>query len=200
MMLHALVLLLGLAQAPPPAQDPARTCEIRGRVTDKDTGQPLPNAQVTIAERTLNLNRTISTDDAGAFRFTRLPPGQYDGFAHGGRLRVTHDFQGLKGSTPRFIELAKGDVREVNIALPRTSAIPVRVVDEFGAPLSELGISVFRAPEINRTAGPFFQRTDDRGRIRVFGLAPGRYVVAAPMTSGALAHQSQLDTHSKATP
>jgi hypothetical protein len=178
-----LALLLLLAQAVPPqpaAQSGEDTGQIHGRVTDKETGRPLPYAQVTIVERALRLERTATTDDAGTFRFSRLPPGTYYGGVTGGSYRSTHAFQSLSDSRPpATIDLAKGAVREINIALSRTQAIPVRVVDAFGDPLSEISVSAYQAPAMNTAAHPMGHRTDDRGRIRVTGLTAGRYVVCA---------------------
>jgi protocatechuate 3,4-dioxygenase beta subunit len=178
-----LVMLLWLAQAvaPQPAsQSGEHTGQIRGRVTDKETGQPLPHAQVTLMEPTFKLDRTATTDDAGVFRFIGLPPGNYSGSVTGGPYRATHDFQPLPVSRPpASIDLAKGAVREINIALPRTRAIPIRVVDELGNPLSEVSLSAYRAPAMQRAGSSIYHRTDDRGRIRLTGLAPGRYVVCA---------------------
>ena len=163
----ALLLVLAQAVAPPPAsQSGEDTGQIRGRVTDKDTGAPLPYAHVTLMEPTLKLERTATTDDAGVFRFTGLPPGKYDGVVTAGSYRSTHDFQGLPASRPpASIELTKGAVREINIALSRTRTIPVRVVDEFGDPLSEVFLSAFQAPAMDRVAVPMTSH-DRRPRPR----------------------------------
>ncbi len=176
-----MLLLLVQAVAPQPgSQSGEDTGQIRGRVTDKETGQPLPNAQVTLMERTLQLNRTATTDDAGMFRFTGLPPGKYDGIVSAGSYRSTHEMKRVPESRPPpSIELTKGTVREVNIALSRTPAIPVRVVDEFGVPLSDLYLRTYYAPGMSPAVFPMNHRTDDRGRMRISGLMPGRYVVCA---------------------
>jgi hypothetical protein len=176
----ALVLVLAQAVTPQSGAPSEDTAQIRGRVTDKDTGRPLPGAQVVLAERTLNLTRTATTDDAGVFRFTRLPPGKYDGIVTPGSYRSAYDIQELVTSRPRApIDLAKGAVREINVALSRTPAIPVRVVDEFGDPLSDVYLSAYRAPAMDIAAVPMHNGTDDHGRMRVSGLGPGRYVVCA---------------------
>jgi protocatechuate 3,4-dioxygenase beta subunit len=154
------------------------TAEIRGRVTDKETGRPLPYAQVSVAERTLNVHRTVLTDDAGLYRLPGLPAGTYDGIVTPGPYRSAYEFQPLVAFVEsRSIELAKGAVREINVALPRTASVPVRVVDEFGIPVSEVGLAVYRWPAIDRTGSSIQHRTDDRGRMRITGLRPGRYVI-----------------------
>ena len=178
----ALLLLLAQAVAPQPgSQSGEDTGQIRGRVTDKETGRPLPDAQVMLMERTRNLNRTATTDDAGVFRFTGLPPGKYGGSsprARTARPTTSSDCRTLVRRTS--IELAKGAVREINIALSRTRAIPVRVVDEFGDPLSDVYLSAYRAPAMDdgrdlvQPAGPTIAAA-----CASAGLRPGRYVVCA---------------------
>ena len=101
-MLRALVLVLGLAQVTPtPAQEQARTCEIRGRVTDKDTGQPLARALVQVHNADAQERLSARTDESGEFRFTGLLPGQYSGIVEDGRFAATHSISGLSGGTGR---------------------------------------------------------------------------------------------------
>ena len=179
-MLPILVLVLGLAQlAPTVAQDPARTCEIRGRVTDKDTGQPITRALVQMHSQDGQERFSTHTDATGNFRFTRLAPGQYSGIVQSGPFRSTHAFGGLSGGTGRPILLKEGEVREIDVALARTYAIDVRVVDEWGHPLSAVMVSATSVTLGGATAPIGNHTTDDRGRQRVFGLTPGRYIVCA---------------------
>ena len=178
MTITLLAILIWFAQAttPPSAED---TAQVRGRVVDQATGLPLPYAQVQIVNRADHAHRTATTDEAGVFRFTRLPAGTYDGIVSSGAHRATHGYKPLTTAPPYTFELAKGAVREFTVALPRTSVIPVRVVDEFGDPLSDIEFRLYRAPEMSMTGSPFQHRTDDRGRMRIFGVEPGRYVVCA---------------------
>jgi protocatechuate 3,4-dioxygenase beta subunit len=180
-MMRALVLVLGLAQvAPNLLQDQARTCEIRGRVTDKDTGQPLARALVRLHAADGQERFSAPTDDSGRFRFTGLMPGQYSGLVEGGPFRSTHATGSLSGGTGRPMVLKDGEVREINVALGRTFAINVRVVDQWGDPLSAITVSAY-ALERGNTDAPMSSNhtTDDHGRQRVFGLLPGRYIVCA---------------------
>jgi protocatechuate 3,4-dioxygenase beta subunit len=177
-----LAVVMWLAQATAPASN-EDTGQVRGRVTDKETGRPLPYVQVELVERPRMLQRSAMTDDAGVFQFTRLPAGSYDGIVIPGPHRGSHEFKTLVANPPpTTFDLPKGAVREFNVALSRTQAIPVRAVDEFGDPLSDIQFKVFQAPGMNRVSSPFQQRTDDRGRMRVFGLPPGRYVVCAEVS------------------
>jgi protocatechuate 3,4-dioxygenase beta subunit len=179
-MLPALVLVIALGQvAPTPAQEPARTCEIRGRVTDKDTGQPLHRARVLLHNADTQERFSTRTDESGQFRFTGLPPGQYSGIVEDGRFDATHSVSGLSSAGGRPIVLKDREVREINVALARTFAVDVRVVNEWGEPLSGVMVTA-QAPEQGSINSPMGNRTtDDHGRQRVFGLMPGRYIVCA---------------------
>jgi Carboxypeptidase regulatory-like domain len=172
--------LLFLSQTPAAPQQ--GTCEIRGRITDKETGRPLPRALVRVMMVAGETERATSTDDEGRYQFTDLPPGIYGLIAGAGQFRATHLMQTLDDVTRGAgrLTLKDGEVRaDVNIALPRALALPVRVVDEWGEPLSGVSVQVTSA-DTRRNVYPGFSRaTDDRGLLRVFPLAPGRYIVCA---------------------
>jgi hypothetical protein len=178
--LFALVSLLAALAVTSLASQQAQdgTAEIRGRVTDKQTGRPMPRAHVNVQERSLNITRETVTDDDGRFRLTKLPPGRYDGVAHGGPLRVSHGFATLV-SAGESIDLAAGGRREIDVALPRWNTVDVRVVDVYGDPLSGLRITVHTAHSDVEIPPPFYQQTDDLGRIRVFGIPAGQYTLCA---------------------
>jgi len=174
-----LVLLAVLQITPPATQEPAPSGEIRGRVTDKETGQPLPRAWVRLHRRDGRERWSTRTDDAGQYRFTRLTAGEYSGSVDPGPSRPTHTMGFLSAGIGRPIALKEGETRELNVALTRTYAIDVRVVDEWGDPLSGVRASA-HSPDSARSTSPLWnQSTDDRGRQRVFGLEPGRYIVCA---------------------
>ncbi len=192
-MLRALVFVLGLAQvAPTPAKDPARTCEIHGRVTDQDTGQPLARARVLLHSADGQEQLSTRTDENGQFRFTGLLPGQYTGIAGDGHFEATHSISGLSGGTGRWIVLKEREVREINVALARTFAINVRVVDEWGDPLSGIMVAA-HAPERGNINSMLNQTTDDHGRRRIFGLEPGRYIVCAQSDLVGLSRSARPD-------
>jgi protocatechuate 3,4-dioxygenase beta subunit len=160
------------------------TCEIRGRITDTETGLPIVRAVVRL-NRIGGTNMLMArTDDDGRYQFKALPAGEYDGFVDPGEFRATHLPTSLSSesatSARRRIVLKEGDVRaDVNVALARALAITVRVVDEWGEPLSGLRVRV-QFEGGRRISYPSTDRTtDDRGRLRLFKLPPGRYVVCA---------------------
>lgn len=163
----------------PPAQEAAPSGEIRGRITDKETGQPIARASVRVVK--FDKDRidelTTSSDTAGFYRLVQLAPGQYDGLVSGGAFSARYQPQSFVPG--RRVALKDGEVRTIDVALVRASAFAVRIVDEWGDPLSGLGVSVQSADTGQPTHVGFPRSTDDHGRLRVFGVTPGRYIVCA---------------------
>ena len=178
-MIGSLPFLLGIVLQVAPTQPAAQPmCEIRGRVTDKESGQPIARAIVGISTDGGKTRFRTRTDDEGVYRFTNLAPGQYMGHVEPGEFRATHI--GTSIGPGRILLLKSGDVRtDVNVALERSRAITIRVVDDDGEPLAGLSVSITSA-DGGRDFNAGWQRTsDDRGRLRVFKLPPGRYVACA---------------------
>lgn len=172
----SLVLTLTLFQgADRPLASTQDRCEIRGRVTDQVTGLPLARVNVHIFRPDGQGQLTMTTDDEGRFRFPGLAPGRYSGMVEPRQFRATHIF----GSMPTIV-LAGAEIREINIALPRASAINVHVVDPWGEPLSGLRV-VAQSAETGQvvSSSSWQQTTDDHGRVRLFGLPPGRFILCA---------------------
>ena len=176
-----ILLILWSSQASPPqvAQAQSSTCEVRGRVIDKETGEPLARAVVTLRRNAAPREFSARTDDNGDYRITDLPPGEYFGNVTPGDYRATHVQASVSVDGKSTIVLKEGDVRTgVNAALVRSRAMTVRVTDQEGQPLSQLRISVKSADRRATVAWPRNQ-TDDRGRLRVYGLSPGSFIVCA---------------------
>jgi 5-hydroxyisourate hydrolase-like protein (transthyretin family) len=155
-------------------------------VMDKDNGRPVARAVVRLARR--DEPQKIATfasvtDEDGVFHFAGLAPGHYDGFVAAPRHFIT----ALTAGSPavRDLVVSKGETLEVMAALPREYAISVRTVDAFGDPLAGLAVRVGSVDGRNTVALSLQRLTDDQGRLRVFGLAPGTYIVCAePMAFG----------------
>jgi protocatechuate 3,4-dioxygenase beta subunit len=139
---------------------------INGRVLADDTGDPVPNARVTLMRP--GPGATVLADRDGRFTLTALPgavtmAASKPGFA---RSEVT--------ATPAG--------QPIDIRLPRGAAISGRIVDARGDPLVAASITVedaakplaSRFSNAGSTASTF---TDDHGEYRVGGLAAGTYLV-----------------------
>ena len=98
----------------------------------------------------------------------------------------------------RPLPVTDGQVLEnVDLPLWRSLAITGHVTDEFGEPLAGVPLVASIAGTEQRVGsrGPFQFTTDDRGAFRMFGLAPGRYVVCAtPQNFGMRAGDDSRDS------
>jgi hypothetical protein len=178
------------AQLPPrdatgrqPADQPAGTGRITGRVTAAPEGRPIKRARVFATARELPGGRGVLTDDTGVFDITDLPAGQYT----------------ISASKPGFLTLSYGQRRPqqagvpvqladrqqakgIDILLPRGGVIEGRVEDEDGYPISGVVVRAMRYEYVQgmrRLIVSNSAQTDDEGHYRLWGLMPGDYVVNA---------------------
>lgn len=157
---------------------------IRGRVTSLDSGRPLRRARVSLTSPDFPITKNVSTNTDGRYEFTDLPAGRYT-------LRVTRSGylplaygQRRPGELGRPLDLAdKQTAEKADFALPRVGVISGRVVDEYGEPMSNVNLWVlesqyYQGAKRLATTGAH-SSTDDSGRYRLIGLAPGEFVVMA---------------------
>jgi protocatechuate 3,4-dioxygenase beta subunit len=171
------------------------TGTMRGLVTDKQTGGPLPHASVHLGFRGSTprpMTLSAVTGDDGSFTISGLAPGRYDGFA----TATGHDVASLSDrSGGHDLTVRQREVLLVSAVVPRAFAINVRIVDAFDAPASAVDVAL-GSSDIGGAIRPL-NLSDDLGHVRVFGLRPGRYVICAePKDVGALPpapHREQRD-------
>jgi protocatechuate 3,4-dioxygenase beta subunit len=201
------------AQTPaPPAAAPTNAVLI-GQVVDAATGNPVPDAIVTLTGRPSpsrgrgagvpatgnmfdliaaasagrgNLER-VAVDSEGRFVFHRLPASTYTVRAQA--TGYLSDYSGPIGldSGPPTVEIRTGQTAaRVRVRLWKEAVLTGIVVDEGSEPVIRARVSAYR-----RTIGRFgtitydsprSAATDDRGEYRMFGLAPGDYLVAVPQS------------------
>src|SRR5689334_12608958 len=163
---------------------------IRGRVVRADTGQPLRRVQVHIDEwRAKDQGGPTSTmtDAQGRYELTQLPAGTYHLKAtRGGFVEVEYG-QRRPFERGRPIEIAEGAVLDdVNFAMPLGGVVTGRVVDETGEAVAQASVSLARRRYVDgerQLVGQNGTSTDDRGDFRIFGVAPGEYVMVARLES-----------------
>ncbi len=189
------IVLLALTCASAMAQQPAPTPEttndeaigaISGQIVN-ERGEPMSGASVLIrALGNPTTGRTGSADAEGRFRVTGLEPGLYlvSGYA------PAYVFQPAEfDSSPNYYRI--GD--SVRVEMIKGGVITGMVASATGEPIIGVRVRALRIRDVKgkRTTGPQFgmveRTTDDRGFYRIYGLAPGTYLVSA---GGAQGNQS----------
>jgi hypothetical protein len=193
--------LIGLAagvsansQQPPAQPAPAATATLAGQVIDDTTKRPLGGVVVTLSlvgppgragGPATNVRRASALSNAdGRFVFRDVPAGKFTvtstlaGYSAGavGQMRVA--------GPSRPIDVAGGArVTDLMVRMWRLSTISGVVRDDLGDPLVGVGVWALRRsmtsgrPELTFNGGTV-EATDEQGRFRLSGLAPGTYSVA----------------------
>jgi hypothetical protein len=168
-------------------QDPATpaTGRVRGRVVSSD-GRELPHAQVVLTSQRLEA-LVGSADSAGMFEFLEVPAGTY---RLGGSKAGYFPVSGREPAAPA-VDLAEGEKRDdMEITLTRWGTVAGRILDEYGDPMQGVSLQLLQVRyEAGRrrlvsagdttTAWGGARVTDDVGAYRLFGVAPGQYIVSA---------------------
>lgn len=156
---------------------------ISGTVVSDDTERrPVRRVRVTCGGPDV-ANATAITDDRGRFVFTGLKAGRYT--ITGARDAWVPVSYGAKrplrpGSA---IPLADGQSIVVVLKMLRGAVITGVVLDHYNQPAANTGVAAFRYVmqngERRLNAAGSGATTDDRGVYRIYGLAPGQYLVGA---------------------
>jgi protocatechuate 3,4-dioxygenase beta subunit len=164
------------AQNPPKKILPG---SISGKVTLKGNGAP----GILVGARPMQSGRqvplvVVTTDQQGNYRMSNVPPGEYEVVPAAPQYVLpTHR------SIQRLIVSEGGNLEGVDFVLIRGGVITGKVTDEDGRPIVNEYIEV-RGPEGQNSElmthlAVIHPPTDDRGVYRIYGLAPGKYRVAA---------------------
>lgn len=144
-----------------------------------ERGEPIPGASVFLrAIGTQNAGRTTSADGEGRFRVTGLEAGLYLVSGHS----PAYVYQPPEmDSSPSYYRV--GD--SVRVEMIKGGVITGTVVNATGEPIVGIRIravrirdpkgQVIRTPQFGNTE----RTTDDRGIYRIYGLAPGSYLISA---------------------
>jgi hypothetical protein len=171
---------------------PAGTSVLTGTIVT-DEGKPVRRATVKLSGSDGPSARIAVTDDAGRFTFARLPAGSFTMSATKAGYVTT--FYGSKrpGRGPAVpIALATGERRVAPMTMLRGAAVSGTITDPFGHPAPQVFVQVKTVSPAGVAApvdagAPPTATTDDRGAYRIYGLAPGDYIVMAtpPIVSNA---------------
>ena len=171
------------------AQQTKGTARIGGTVTSAETGQPIRRAAVRLVSADKLPNENTTTDANGRYEFRELTPGRYTVTAsRGGYISSSFGETSAGGDAAR-IELAAGQrVDTADIRLARGGVLTGRVFDEFGDPVPEAQIQVYRSQYtqgLRRLVVAKAVPSNDLGEFRVYGLPTGTYYVSGKTAPGA---------------
>ena len=154
-------------------------------VTDDAAAKPVRRATVTLAGSAAAAQRVAISGDDGRFAFTQLPSGSFSITAD--KPAYVRLYYGGKrpGRGPGVpVALADGQHLDLTMKMLHGAAITGTVLEPSGRPAAQLSVETVVRPGAGatRTAPSLIAgaaMTDDRGVYRIFGLAPGEYVVFA---------------------
>jgi len=186
-MMHAsrlLVVLVCLVAGSGPSAARQSTAVLSGVVVSTDEPPtPVRRAIVTVTGGGIETNTAAVTDAEGRFVISGLPAGELRvSAAKAGYVSTEYGARrpGAPG-TPIAVP-AGGRVTDVRITLARGAVITGTARDSGGMPAPGVTVSAVDVRSVGR-AGSYNDDksntvTDDRGVYRLYGLAPGDYVVA----------------------
>jgi hypothetical protein len=171
-------------RAPAVAPQPAGNGALGGVITNDDGSRPVRSAIVLLIGITTGAVRVTSTDTDGKFLAAGLPADRY--IVGASKPPYLSMIAGARRSGKSGTPIVLADAQKLTnltIRLPMSAAITGLVLDEKGqpAPNVQIGAYQWRMQNGERTPAIAGQSvtTDDRGRYRLFGLAPGEYLVGA---------------------
>jgi uncharacterized protein (DUF2141 family) len=167
-----------LAQSAPPTNSAAGSAIVWGRVVEKDTAAPIPNAVVALLRGAVIGSPPadrVRADENGYFVFRQVQAGSWG---------ITSGRSGYGSSQlePVLVTAIDGQRSPlVTIRLQKHGAIEGRVIDEFDEPVAGMGVRFGRKVSHDRwQIGGALVRTDDRGTFTFPNLLPGEYFVFVP--------------------
>ena len=176
---------------PQPELKPEDYGLISGQVTSATDGSPLRKATVTLRRsdgdrRQSGPPQTASTGDGGVFLFNKVAPGRYrihlerNGF-------VGQDYGARRArATGQEVRVENGQrVTGLQAKLQAHGVVSGVVRDEDGDAMPTVRVQVFRWGHVQgrRQLMPMDSAmSDDRGQYRIYGVAPGKYVITAVTT------------------
>src|SRR5262245_10021308 len=182
------------------ASQSKRDGAINGRIL-RDDGRPAAGVEVSI--RTISESRgserTTTSDEEGAFRFTNLAPAVY---------AIQTEIPGyiVEGASLGSNVYRAGE--QATIRLTKGGVITGRVTGETGEPVVRLAVTAIRVRGVeaqstgSSTSGSApvtldqeikeLGFTDDRGVYRIYGLPPGVYIVGVGDTLAGAVDSEQL--------
>jgi protocatechuate 3,4-dioxygenase beta subunit len=151
-------------------------------IDDREPGQPVRRAVVTLTGKALQPGRGAITDDEGRFTLRDLPPGRFTLMAERGGFVTSMYGARRPGRAGTEIALDPGQqIADLRLRLWRGAVLTGVVRDESGEPLANARIAAIPVRQVTPIAmtlsNSALAATNDAGEYRIFGLEPGTYLV-----------------------
>jgi hypothetical protein len=159
---------------------------VSGVVSASQTRKPIGGARVNLVSIQGRAVHQAMTDENGYFAFSRIAPGAYTlSVSKPGFVPASYgEVRPGTGLGARAIDLVAGQTFEARLPMSRGAVLTGRILDEEGEPAIRTAVHALRRDRQSGRAQPTgLDITDDLGRYRIYGLAPGEYVVAATRTT-----------------
>ena len=133
-----------------PAYTQVSTADLTGRVTDQQD-RVVPGATITATNKGTGATRTATTDDAGEYTITQLPPGKYDLSveAKGFSKVLAQDIElNVGAKVTKNIELQPGEIT-ATVSVSAEAAVVNTTTSELGKSITPAELQTF--PLLNRT-------------------------------------------------
>ena len=178
----------------PTASDKPKNCTVSGKVISATDGSPLRSARIALKPEHGRSESGIyvsTSDSDGHFILKDIAPGRYWFFSsHAGFVNQYYLSKSKNDHT--MLGLKAGQVvPDVMFRMTPAAAISGRVTSEDGEPLEKMRVVALELPDEDedddsphgshksKLDQASLAQTDDRGRYRIFGLAPGEYYIRA---------------------
>jgi hypothetical protein len=157
---------------------------IEGAVLNDRSGLPLSRAHVVLRPQQAGLSAiSADTDDKGTFSIGEIEPGRYSlSASRDGYLTSSVCLIGATALPQTFTIHTGESVTGLKFRLRPFAVIAGRVSFDDGEPAMNVRVEAYREHRNHLRHGYAIvgaATTNDRGEYRMFGLAPGSYVIAA---------------------
>src|SRR5215472_9795479 len=150
---------------------------LRGTVLENQSGRPLARAQIVLEPLDDDVAQPLSAraNAAGSFEFPSVPRGAYLVIASRRGFASLQYGQKRWKAAGAAVMLDDGGSKFITFRLARLGAISGTILDENEVGLPEHDVVAYRIGRPLQLVAR--ARTDDRGRYRLSGLEPGKYIV-----------------------
>lgn len=172
-----------------PEVKPEDKCAVEGTVVNATSGEPLKKVHLSLSPvgDQSGVPYGTVTEDGGHFLFDNVDPGRYT--LRGLRNGFVSQSYSSQGNTRRTttLTLANGQkMKELTFKLTPQGVITGHVVDQDGEPISNVRLQCmsYRYQRGKKQlVGTHGATTNDLGEFRIYGLAPGKFLLSATKES-----------------